>query len=74
MSRARPGLRFVVPVVPGLRDAVEALRKQHAPDAAITLLDGQAHEALAACDVASSPAARRRSRQRSSSGRWSSST
>ena len=52
MSRARPGLRFVVPVVPGLRDAVEALRKQHAPDAAITLLDGQAHEALAACDVA----------------------
>jgi len=52
MSRARPGLRFVVPVVPGLRDAVEALRKQYAPDAAITLLDGQAHEALAACDVA----------------------
>jgi len=51
MSRARPGLRFVVPVVPGLRAAVEALRKQHAPDAAITLLDGQAHEALAACDV-----------------------
>jgi lipid-A-disaccharide synthase len=51
MSRARPSLRFVVPVVPGLRDAVEALRKQHAPDAAITLLDGQAHEALAACDV-----------------------
>jgi len=52
MIRARPGLRFVVPVVPGLRDAVEALRKQHAPDVAITLLDGQAHEALAACDVA----------------------
>ena len=52
MSRARPGLRFVVPVVAGLRDAVEALRKAHAPDAAIVLLDGQAHEALAACDVA----------------------
>src|SRR5436190_10500395 len=51
MSRTRPGLRFVVPVVPGLRDAVEALRRQYAPDAAITLLDGQAHEALAACDV-----------------------
>ena len=51
MSRARHGLRFVVPVVPGLRDAIEALRKLHAPDAAITLLDGQAHEALAACDV-----------------------
>jgi lipid-A-disaccharide synthase len=52
MSRARPGLRFVVPVVAGLREAVEALREQHAADAAITLLDGQAHEALAACDVA----------------------
>ena len=52
MSRARPGLRFVVPVVAGLRDAIEPLRKQHAPDAAITLLDGRAHEALAACDVA----------------------
>ena len=52
MSRARPGLRFVVPLVPGLRNAVEALRKQHAPDVGITLVDGRAHEALAACDVA----------------------
>jgi lipid-A-disaccharide synthase len=52
MSRARPGLRFVVPVVPGLRADLEALRKQHAPEVANTLLDGQAHEALAACDVA----------------------
>jgi lipid-A-disaccharide synthase len=52
MSRARPGLRFVVPVVSGLRDAVESLRRQHAPDATITLLDGGAHDALAACDVA----------------------
>ncbi len=52
MSRARPGLRFVVPVVTGLRHAVEPLRKQYAPDAAIALLEGRAHEALAACDVA----------------------
>ena len=52
MSRARPGLRFVVPVVTGLRHAIEPLRKQYACDAAITLLDGRAHEALAACDVA----------------------
>jgi lipid-A-disaccharide synthase len=52
MSRARPGLRFVVPVVTGLRHAVEPLRKQYAPDAAVTLLDGRAHEALAGCDVA----------------------
>ena len=52
MSRERPRLRFVVPVIAGLRDAVEALRQRYAPDAAITLLDGRAHEALAACDVA----------------------
>ena len=52
MSRARPGLSFVVPVVTGLRHAIEPLRKQYAPGADITLLDGRAHEALAACDVA----------------------
>ena len=52
MHRARPGLRFVVPVVAGLRETVEALRAQLAPDASITLLDGRAHDALAACDVA----------------------
>jgi lipid-A-disaccharide synthase len=52
MSRARPGLRFVVPVVTGLRHAIEPVRRQYAPDAPITLLDGRAHEALAACDVA----------------------
>jgi lipid-A-disaccharide synthase len=52
MARARPALRFVVPVVTGLRHAIEPLRKQYAPDAAVTLLDGRAHEALAACDVA----------------------
>ena len=52
MSRARPELRFIVPVVTGLRHAIEPLRKQYAPDAPITLLEGHAHEALAACDVA----------------------
>ena len=51
MQRQRPGLRFVMPVVPGLRGLVEPLRAQHANGAAITLLDGQSHEALAACDL-----------------------
>lgn len=51
MHSERPGLRFVLPVVPGLRHLVEPLRRQHAPDAPITLLDGRSHEALAACDV-----------------------
>jgi lipid-A-disaccharide synthase len=52
MSRSRPGLAFVVPVITGLRHAIEPLRKQYAPDANITLLDGRANEALAACDLA----------------------
>ena len=51
MNRLRPGLRFVLPVVPGLRHLVEPLRKQLAAQVNIDLLDGQSHEALAACDV-----------------------
>jgi lipid-A-disaccharide synthase len=51
MNRLRPGLRFVLPVVPGLRHLVEPLRKQLAADVRIELLDGHSHEALAACDV-----------------------
>ncbi|MFZ2650073.1 MAG: lipid-A-disaccharide synthase [Burkholderiaceae bacterium] len=52
MHRQRPALRFVLPVVPGLRHAIEPLRRQHAHALRIELLDGRAHEALAACDVA----------------------
>ena len=52
LQRQRPGLRFVIPVVTGLRHAIEPLRRQYAPDLVIDLLDGRAYEALAACDVA----------------------
>jgi len=45
----RPGLRFVLPVAPGLRPMVEPLVAAHAPF--VQLLDGRSHEALAACDV-----------------------
>lgn len=51
MHRQRPDLRFLLPVVPGLRHVVEPLRRQHAPQAAIELFDGRSHEALAACDL-----------------------
>jgi lipid-A-disaccharide synthase len=51
MSRQRPGLRFLLPVVPGLRHVVEPLRRQHAASVNIDLLDGHSHEALAACDL-----------------------
>jgi lipid-A-disaccharide synthase len=51
LARTRPDLRFVLPVVPGLRALVAPLIARHAPDAPLTLLDGRSHEALAACDV-----------------------
>ncbi|HEX3138873.1 MAG TPA: lipid-A-disaccharide synthase [Rhizobacter sp.] len=51
MKRERPGLQLILPVVPGLRSLVEPLVAQYAPAAGVVLLDGQSHEALAACDV-----------------------
>jgi len=51
MRRQRPGLRFILPVAPGLRGLVETIVAQHGGDASITLLDGQSHASLAACDV-----------------------
>ena len=50
MQQARPGLRFVMPVVPGLRALVAPLAATH-PGLNLTLLDGRSHEALAACDI-----------------------
>jgi lipid-A-disaccharide synthase len=52
MRRARPGLRFLLPVVAGLRSLIEPMLVQFAADTPIVLLDGRSHEALAACDVA----------------------
>ncbi|MES2990560.1 MAG: lipid-A-disaccharide synthase [Pseudomonadota bacterium] len=51
MHRQRPGLRFLLPVVPGLRHVVEPLRRQFAADVKLDLLDGRSHDVLAACDV-----------------------
>ena len=51
LSRQRPELRFVLPVVPGLRSLIEPLRAHHAPETPIDLIDGRSHDALAACDV-----------------------
>lgn len=44
---ARPGRRFILPVVPGLRGLVEPLLG----GVDIQLVDGQSHAALAACDL-----------------------
>jgi lipid-A-disaccharide synthase len=51
MAKQRPGLRFILPVVPGLRHLVEPLRKQYEGSVTVQLIDGRSHEVLAACDV-----------------------
>jgi lipid-A-disaccharide synthase len=50
LKRRRSGLRFVLPVVPGLRAAIDALLLHH-PVQDLQLLDGGSHQALAACDL-----------------------
>jgi lipid-A-disaccharide synthase len=51
LARQRPALRFVLPVAPGLRALLDPLIAAHAPGLPLTLLDGQSHTALAACDL-----------------------
>ncbi|MEO8297400.1 MAG: lipid-A-disaccharide synthase [Burkholderiales bacterium] len=51
LHRQRPGLRFILPVVPGLRAMMEPLVAQHAAGTPVQLIDGQSHAALAACDL-----------------------
>ena len=51
MQQARPGLRFVMPVAPGLKALIEALVRRYGQELRLQLLDGRSHEALAACDV-----------------------
>jgi len=48
---ARPATRFVVPAVPALRLRVAALAQASGLGAAVQVLAGQSHTALAACDV-----------------------
>lgn len=48
---ARPGLRCVLPIAPGLRPMVEAIVAGAGAQDALTLVDGRSHEVLAACDV-----------------------
>ena len=51
MHQRRPGLRFILPVAPGMRSLLAPLVARHAPGVEVQLLEGQSHEALAACDV-----------------------
>jgi lipid-A-disaccharide synthase len=51
LHRQRPGLRFVLPVVPGLRALLQPILAQHAAGTPVEVVDGQSHDVLAACDV-----------------------
>jgi lipid-A-disaccharide synthase len=51
LARARPELRFVLPIVPGLQGMLDPMVARHAAGTPIQLLHGRSHEALAACDV-----------------------
>lgn len=47
-----PGLHFVTPVAkPGLRAGIEAMIRQHAPDARWRVVDGQSRDCMRAADV-----------------------
>ncbi|WP_431276356.1 lipid-A-disaccharide synthase [Variovorax ureilyticus] len=51
MRKARPSLQFIVPVLATLRAEVEQLLQASGMAGQVTLLNGQSHAALAACDV-----------------------
>lgn len=51
VQQARPGLKLVVPAIPALRPAIEAAARRAGLSRDLTILDGQSHAALAACDL-----------------------
>ncbi len=51
VKAAWPAIKFIVPVVPGLRPMVEQAAHTAGVTALLQLIDGQSHAALAACDV-----------------------
>ncbi len=52
LRAARPGLRCVLPVAPGLRTLIEAVVADAGAQQALQLVDGRSHEVLAASDAA----------------------
>jgi lipid-A-disaccharide synthase len=51
LLRQRPGLRLVLPAVPALRERIEAAARSAGLGEAVTVVQGQSHAVLAACDV-----------------------
>lgn len=51
MAQRQPGLHFVLPAMPALRARIDAIVKEAGPVPNLLVLNGQSHNALAACDV-----------------------
>jgi lipid-A-disaccharide synthase len=51
MRRSVPDLRFVTPVIPGLRGEIQAVLDASEVAGHVDLVDGQSHTVLAACDA-----------------------
>jgi lipid-A-disaccharide synthase len=51
IRQARPATKFIVPAVPGLKAMIEHLATESGFAPQLTILSGQSHAALAACDV-----------------------
>jgi len=51
MYRQCPGLRFVLPAVPVLKPQIDAMVARLGMGSMLTVVSGQSHDALAACDV-----------------------
>ena len=55
VQRAQPAIKFIVPAIPALKSRIEQLADQaglqFGSGAALQILEGQSHSALAACDV-----------------------
>lgn len=51
MLQAKPNVQFVLPCAPGLRPVLDKLALASGLGAALKLVDGQSHAALAACDA-----------------------
>jgi lipid-A-disaccharide synthase len=51
MAQRQPGLHFVLPAMPALKERIQALVQEVGGVPNLLLLEGQSHAALAACDV-----------------------
>lgn len=51
MRHARPELKFIMPVAPGLLELLQPMVDRLGQGLNLSLLDGRSHEALAACDT-----------------------